>query len=76
MATMTMVDMVEVAPGQSVMLMQGGLHIMLMKPAAPKAEGDSVSLTLMLGDGSTQTVEATVSKMMMTDMHAGHGVDG
>lgn len=62
-ATMSSVDMIEIAPGQSVTLKHGGLHIMLMKPMAPRAEGEMVALTLEFADGSTQEVMATVMKM-------------
>ena len=62
-ATMSSVDMIEIAPGQTVTLKHGGLHIMLMKPMAPKAEGDAVELTLEFADGTTQKIEAMVMKM-------------
>lgn len=61
-ATMSSVDMIEIAPGQTVALKHGGLHIMLMKPMSPKAEGDTVALTLEFSDGATQEVTATVMK--------------
>jgi len=59
-ATMSSVDMIEIAPGQSVMFEHGGLHIMLMRPQNPMAEGDMVSLTLEFADGTQELVEAMV----------------
>lgn len=62
-ATMSAVDMVELAAGQTVTLQHGGLHIMLMRPMAPKAEGDMVAITLEFADGSTQAIDAMVMKL-------------
>ena len=62
-ATMSSVDLIEIAPGQTVTLAHGGLHIMLMKPKAPKEIGDVVAVTLEFADGSTQELEAKVMKM-------------
>ncbi|MEM9395808.1 MAG: copper chaperone PCu(A)C [Pseudomonadota bacterium] len=71
-ATMSMVDLIEIAPGQSVALEQGGLHIMLMRPSGPVSEGDTVTLTLELSDGSSQSIEASVKPMMMKEMPHAH----
>ena len=68
-ATMTSVDLVEVAPGQTVVFEHGGLHIMLMKPAAQLSEGDTVRLTLKFTDGTMEDVDATVTRAG----HDGHG---
>ena len=67
--TMTSVDLVEVAPGQTVVFEQGGLHIMLMKPAAQLSEGDTVRLTLKFADGTMEEVDAAV----MRPGHDGYG---
>ena len=74
-ATMSMVEMIEISPGQTVMLEQGGLHIMLMKPESALAEGDTVAMTLEFADGTTQLVEAMVMPLMkgMHGDHSGHG---
>lgn len=68
-ATMSAVDLIEIAPGQSVTFEHGGLHIMLMQPRAPMTEGDRVTLTLEFADGSSETAIATV----MRRMHGSHG---
>lgn len=59
-ATMSSVDMIEIGPGQSVSLEHGGLHIMLMRPESPIAEGDSVDLSLEFADGDVVPVSAKV----------------
>ena len=70
-ATMSAVSQIDIAPEQSVALMPGGLHIMLMRPSAPVAEGDTVAITLEFADGSTQAVTARVMKRDHA-MHADH----
>lgn len=59
-ATMTSVDAITIAPEQNVMFEPGGLHIMLMRPAATLEEGASVPITLLYADGTQQEIEATV----------------
>jgi copper(I)-binding protein len=39
-------DGVEIAPGETVTLKPGGLHIMLMKLTGPIKKGDAVPITL------------------------------
>ncbi|MEM7670633.1 MAG: copper chaperone PCu(A)C, partial [Pseudomonadota bacterium] len=71
-ATMSSVDLIEIAPGQTVAFEQGGLHIMLMRPEAAKAEGDTVSLTLEFANGKTLSVAAKVMPVMGgTHSHGG-----
>ena len=59
-ATMSSVDLISVAPGQSIVFERGGLHIMLMKPMAPVGEGQTVSITLDYADGTAQTIDVPV----------------
>jgi len=68
-ATMTSVDVVEVAPDQTVVFEHGGLHVMLMKPESSLSEGGTVSLTLEFADGTLQDVDAKVMRLH----HSGHG---
>ncbi len=49
------------ARGEAV-LQPGGLHLMLMQPAKPLAEGERVPLVLLLADGSEVAVELTVRR--------------
>lgn len=63
-ATMSSMDLVEIAPGQSVAFEQGGLHVMLMRPEAPLEDGAMVNLTLEFANGETLPVSAMVMKMM------------
>ncbi|WP_095590212.1 copper chaperone PCu(A)C [Actibacterium ureilyticum] len=62
-ATMSAVDAIAIAPGQSVTFAPGGLHVMLMHPAAPQAEGDTVTLTLQFANGEALPVTATVRRL-------------
>lgn len=62
-ATMTSIDVLEIAPGQTVTFAHGGLHVMLMHPKAPVGMGDSVPITFNLSDGTTLSFEAPVKHM-------------
>ncbi|WP_299730680.1 copper chaperone PCu(A)C [uncultured Tateyamaria sp.] len=59
-AMMSMVHQLDIAPGQSVSLEPGGLHIMLMGPAVPAKVGDTVDLQFLFADGETLTVATQV----------------
>ena len=63
-ATMSSVDVLEIAPGQSVAFERGGLHVMLMRPSAPLEDGGTVALTLQFANGDAFPVEAKVMPMM------------
>ncbi|MEL6644187.1 MAG: copper chaperone PCu(A)C [Pseudomonadota bacterium] len=71
-ATMVSVDLLEIAPGQSIAFEHGGMHIMLMRPETMMKEGDMVPLTLEFANGETLAVDAMVTQMMM----GGHAHDG
>ncbi|MBW4984455.1 copper chaperone PCu(A)C [Mameliella sp. CS4] len=62
-ATMTAVDAIDIAPGQSIVFKPGGLHVMLMHPAAMQAEGDTVLLTLKFANGETLPVQVPVTRL-------------
>lgn len=62
-ATMSSVDQLELAPGQTVRFEHGGLHIMLMRPERPKAKGDVVDMEFSLSDGSIFPFKAAVMPM-------------
>ncbi|TNJ35142.1 copper chaperone PCu(A)C [Arenimonas terrae] len=51
-----------VAAGASLRFEPGGLHLMLMKPLRPLAEGDSARLRLVLADGRRLYVEVPVRR--------------
>ena len=59
-ATMSMVHQLDLAPGQSVVLQPGSLHIMLMRPETPAKVGDVVDLKLLFADGEPLNVAAEV----------------
>lgn len=50
-----------IAPGDEVELRPGGLHLMLISPARPLAEGDRVPVRVLLEDGETVEVEFPVA---------------
>jgi len=62
--SMTAVDVIEIVPGQTVALEHGSFHIMLMRPIGEQVEGDTVTLTLVFANGASETVDATVVKMI------------
>lgn len=62
-ATMSSVDLIEIAPGQTVTFAHGGLHIMLMHPKAVLAEGDIIALSLQFANGAVEPVTATVMRL-------------
>lgn len=70
-ASMSSVDLLEIAPGQSVAFEHGGLHIMLMRPKAPLEDGGIVDLTLEFANGEAIPVSAKV--MPMKDHAHSHG---
>lgn len=64
----------------SVLLQQGGLHLMLMDLKKPLASGDQVSLTFIFGNGEKIAATAIVRSGKMEGMeergamdHSGHG---
>ena len=59
-STMRAHEQLPLAPGQSVHLSPGGLHIMLMDLQQPLAPGTQVPLVLLLEGGASLTVMARV----------------
>lgn len=53
-------EQLSVAPGATVQLAPGGLHVMLTKLAHPLAPGDEVPLLLLLAGGGSVAVTARV----------------
>ncbi|MEM7693190.1 MAG: copper chaperone PCu(A)C [Pseudomonadota bacterium] len=51
---------VEIAPGATVALEPGGLHVMLRKLKRPMNQGDSFSLRISLSDGGEVSVEVPI----------------
>jgi hypothetical protein len=68
--TMKVGEVMKMVPQESIpvpahmttLLKPGSWHVMLISPAKVPAMGDKVQLTLVLDDGSEQTVEAVVRK--------------
>jgi hypothetical protein len=62
MMRMDPVPNLTIAPGETVQLAPGGLHLMLMQPAQPTRPGEVRRITIEFDDGSRQTLELTVRK--------------
>lgn len=71
-ASMAALDQITLAPGAMAQFAPGGLHIMLMRPAAPGEEGAEVTLTLDLASGTRQSVTAPIRRMDHGAAHSGH----
>jgi len=71
-ASMSAVELLEIAPGQSITLEHGSFHIMMMQPDAALAEGGTVPITLKFADGAVLPVTARVMK----PHHNGQGSHG
>lgn len=73
-ATMQRLDSIEVPAGGKVEFAPGGLHLMLIGPRAPLAEGASVPITLSFRSGAEIAVEAKVlaKPPAAGGMHQGH----
>lgn len=62
MVRMDPVDKLRIAPGASLQLAPGGLHLMMMLADEPIRPGDEVEIILQLGDGSEQPLKMKVIK--------------
>jgi len=76
MMKMRRVDSIAIPANGTTVLKPGGLHIMLIGLHKPLKLEQKVSLTLEFKDGSSQTVEAPVRKIMMPGMMKGKGMMG
>ncbi len=63
MMQMTEVDQIVVEPGQQVHLQPGGLHLMLFRPVQKISQGQQVQLRLQWSDGTSQDVQASVTRI-------------
>ncbi|HUV21131.1 MAG TPA: copper chaperone PCu(A)C [Gammaproteobacteria bacterium] len=61
MVRMDPVDKLRIAPGASLQLAPGGLHLMMLADERIRA-GDEVEIILLLGDGSEQPLKMKVIK--------------
>lgn len=61
-ATMAMLHQITIPAGGMLMMQPGGLHVMLMGPQNPVAEGESIALTLTFENGDTMMVDALVKQ--------------
>ena len=75
MSRMTMVDALDVPAHGKAELAPAGYHLMLMQPKAPVKPGDTVTLTLQFGDGSTLATDfiaRPANALDAGDEHTGH----
>ncbi len=74
MARMRAVPALEIPGGGSVTLAPGGLHLMLLRPIRPVAEGSTIIVDLVTASGDPLPVVLTVRRAAdeATDPHAGH----
>lgn len=63
MMQMTEIDQIVVEPGQQVHLQPGGLHLMLFRPVQKISLGQQVQLRLQWSDGTSQDVQASVTRI-------------
>jgi len=63
MMQMTEIDQIVVEPGQQVHLQPGGLHLMLFRPVQKVSLGQQVQLRLHWSDGTSQEVQASVTRI-------------
>lgn len=61
---MRKVDKIDLPAQQSVELKPGGLHVMLIGLKQGLNEGDTVELNLTFSDGTSQTIQTPVKKVM------------
>ncbi|MFC4352006.1 copper chaperone PCu(A)C [Fodinicurvata halophila] len=59
-AQMRPVEQISIAPGETVTLAPGGLHVMLMKLQQPLEEGQAFEVTLQFQDGTSQDVRVPI----------------
>lgn len=77
---MSMVDELTIPAGGSLALEPGSYHLMLEKPSATLAVGDSITLEFTLSSGQSFTTECELKSPksmpgMMHDHDHGHGAD-
>jgi copper(I)-binding protein len=63
---------IEIPPDGAAVLEPGGLHLMLIRPRQPLAEGDTVILRLRFADGRVVDAAFPVQRSAGEDPHAGH----
>jgi copper(I)-binding protein len=71
MMRMRQIEQIDVAPGATVNLAPGGLHVMLIGLTGPLGVGDTVTLTLEFDDGQRVEISAPVRPVdgMMMPQH-------
>ncbi len=72
MSRMSMVDALNVPAHGKAELAPAGYHLMLMQPKAPVRPGDTVTLTLQFGDGSTLATDFIARPANALDAGDGH----
>ena len=68
-ATMSMVEQIQIPAGGMLKMKPGGLHIMLMRPKNPVHLGDEIPVTLNFEDGTSVDFKALVKKRHAHTQH-------
>ena len=68
-ATMSMVEQIQIPAGGMLTMKPGGLHIMLMGPKTPVNIGDEIPVTLNFEDGTSVELKALVKKRHAHTQH-------
>jgi hypothetical protein len=63
MMQMSEIDQIVVEPGQQIHLQPGGLHLMLFRPVQKISVGQQIQLRLQWSDGTSQEVQASVTRI-------------
>jgi len=66
-ATMSMLHNIEIPADGFLTMRPGGLHVMLMAPPQPVAEGDTIALKLSFANGETLAVNAVVKNRALAN---------
>jgi len=77
MMNMKKMDQLEIAPGQTVSLSSGGMHVMLFKPSRAMRDGDQAMIALKMESGERQELLVKVKKVdgdlsVTQDEHSHH----
>jgi copper(I)-binding protein len=70
-AKMSEVESIDVAPGESLALSPGGMHVMLMGLTSPLKQGERIGITLTFADGCTLATDVPVGSVAQASAGGG-----
>jgi copper(I)-binding protein len=68
---MSEVESIDVAPGESLALSPGGMHVMLMGLTSPLKQGERIGMTLTFADGCTLATDVPVGSVAQASAGGG-----